>query len=137
MHGTNVSMISVYSSSDGICHVYVDKSANMDMARHIIIDAKLDYPAACNAMVISLITVYCSIPLSLLFIVPGLMIAKISLLILLDFSVKETILVHQDLTNAGGFQELILELKHEGIPSLYAKLLSVSQNSLHGTKWSF
>lgn len=66
--------IPVLGHADGICHVYVDKSANMDMARHIIIDAKLDYPAACNAM--------------------------------------ETILLHQDIK---GMQELILDLKHEGV----------------------
>ncbi|THU68276.1 hypothetical protein C4D60_Mb08t02200 [Musa balbisiana] len=62
---------------DGICHVYVDKSADLEMAKHIVLDAKIDYPAACNAM--------------------------------------ETLLIHKDLLKTEGLNDLIVELKSEGV----------------------
>ncbi|KAK8671793.1 hypothetical protein V6N13_038378 [Hibiscus sabdariffa] len=69
--------IPVLGHADGICHVYVDKSANMDMAKRIVLDAKIDYPAACNAM--------------------------------------ETLLVHKDLVQNGTLNELIVDLRMQGV----------------------
>ena len=41
--------IPVMGHSDGVCHTYVDKAADQEMAIPILIDAKTQYTAACNA----------------------------------------------------------------------------------------
>ena len=42
--------IPVMGHADGICHIYVDDEADTDIATKVIIDAKSQYTAACNAV---------------------------------------------------------------------------------------
>ncbi|KAI3734903.1 hypothetical protein L6452_14383 [Arctium lappa] len=76
----SATQIPVLGHADGICHVYVDKSADMEKAKNIVLDAKTDYPAACNAM--------------------------------------ETLLVHEELLENDGVNELLIELQTKGV-SIY------------------
>ena len=42
--------IPVIGHSDGICHIYVESSANREMAISLILDSKTQAPATCNAV---------------------------------------------------------------------------------------
>ena len=42
--------IPVLGHADGICHIFTDKSADKNMAERICVDAKTQYPSACNSV---------------------------------------------------------------------------------------
>lgn len=46
----NHTKIPVMGHADGICHIYVDKEFDLEKAIPVIIDAKTQYTAACNAV---------------------------------------------------------------------------------------
>ncbi len=46
----NNTKIPVLGHADGVCHIFVDESADLEKAVKIIVDAKTQYPSACNSV---------------------------------------------------------------------------------------
>src|SRR4029079_113265 len=44
------SKVPVIKHYKGVCHVYVDAQADLQMAENIVLNAKVQRPAVCNAM---------------------------------------------------------------------------------------
>jgi glutamate-5-semialdehyde dehydrogenase len=47
---TECSKVPVIKHYKGVCHVYVDRDADLDMAEQVVLNAKCQRPAVCNAM---------------------------------------------------------------------------------------
>ncbi len=47
--------IPVLGHADGVCHIFVHRDANFEMAVDLVLDAKVQYPAVCNAVETALI----------------------------------------------------------------------------------
>lgn len=47
---TECSKVPVIKHYKGVCHVYVDANADLDMAERLVMNAKVQRPSACNAM---------------------------------------------------------------------------------------
>ena len=46
----NNTRIPVLGHADGVCHIYVDSDADLNMAVEVCLDAKVQYPSVCNAV---------------------------------------------------------------------------------------
>ncbi|KII87484.1 hypothetical protein PLICRDRAFT_43129 [Plicaturopsis crispa FD-325 SS-3] len=134
--------IPVMGHADGLCHIYLDESADVQKAIRVVIDSKLDYPSACNSVETLVVnqavlhTVWPEVASSLLAANVNLLCDPLTLKALeLISPPPQNIATHVQPSTAASYatEHLSLTLSVVTVPSLQFAIQFINSHSSHHT----
>ncbi|KAF8270836.1 gamma-glutamyl phosphate reductase [Lactarius quietus] len=132
--------IPVMGHADGICAIYLDTAADREKAQRVVLDAKIDYPAACNAVETLLVhesllrTIWPDVARTLLAADVRLLCDE-STLSVLDSSAIANLATHVSPAPPDAYttEHLSLTLAVRAVPSLAAAIAHINAHGSHHT----